>query len=761
MSLAFEIASKFSSKPRRAKNGGWRTSCPNAGGHKNGDKHQSCAFWDKPQANWVAYYCQKCDVSDVTRALADNGIHRPNTSKNIYPGIREEITREGEKLTYYSDWDYRDEENRIVMKVVRYNAESGGKVFFPFIPINYENRWKIGRGSIPRLLYNLPELLEAGKKNELIWLVEGEKCAQYLGTHDLLATTAHGGSKRAWEESYTKSLTGCRVAIIADNDKTGATYARRVANQLSLAKIDTKVLFLPGLEREGEDIYEWLRLYGHTTEDLEILYNTAENWKYDPEYDTSSQVVRIFPEQADEDFLDTEKANADRLLKAYGEDYLFTAGKSGGWWHYDGTRYAKDGLLTLENKAKDLSKLIKKEAFEAHGAKRQALLDWAKKSEKASVIRESINLIRSDRAINEAEFDSDPLLLNVKNGVLDLREDKPKLIPHDRSQRLTRLANVIYEEKEECELFNSKLDDIFRVNGVVNQDVIDFLWAWFGYCMTGLDTEQRFVYFYSDEGGAGKGTIFNTMLSILGDYGTEVSKEIILAQKHSTKHANAIQMHNARLAIFDEINRNERIDEGMLKQLTGGGKTRVSKLFEESFQMKVSAKPILQGNHKARIDGTDGGIKRRMCFVYFPNHFGNEDPTLVEKLQTEKEKSGILNMMISGLAAWRSNNRKINVPLCIQKETQSYLTEEDRIGCFLTDNCELHALYSWSCPSLYKIYREWAVDQGFSPVNQNNFTKDILKHTEITRVRDDTTRRYEYRGVQPILHYRLRSEKYE
>ena len=94
------------------------------------------------------------------------------------------------------------------------------------------------------MLYHLPEVLEAIKKGETIYVCEGEKDADNLRKLGLQATTNPMGAGK-WRPEYSESLTGANVVILPDKDEPGRKHAAQVAQSLIGKAKSIKVLELP------------------------------------------------------------------------------------------------------------------------------------------------------------------------------------------------------------------------------------------------------------------------------------------------------------------------------------------------------------------------------------------------------------------------------------------------------------------------------------------------------------------------------------
>lgn len=119
-----------------------------------------------------------------------------------------------------------------------------------------------------RVLYRLPEVLDAVRSGLPLFLVEGEKDADNLRAVGFRATT-HAGGAKAWRPAdYVESLRGGRIVVIPDDDEPGREHGRAVAISLRGVAAEVRVLNLgrPGVK----DASDWLAA-GGTRDELESI----------------------------------------------------------------------------------------------------------------------------------------------------------------------------------------------------------------------------------------------------------------------------------------------------------------------------------------------------------------------------------------------------------------------------------------------------------------------------------------------------------
>jgi hypothetical protein len=155
-------------------------------------------------------------------------------------------------------WIYNDPDHFELMRVYRidYCDPETGEPRKQFRPVYPDAAgWHVGDPSKDRLpLYHLEELTAAG----LVYVCEGEKCADLVRGLGLVTTTSSHGAQSPGKTDWSP-LAGKTVVILPDHDGSGESYAIAVAG--ILAGLDPrpiiKVVRLP-LAGEGDDIEQWL-----------------------------------------------------------------------------------------------------------------------------------------------------------------------------------------------------------------------------------------------------------------------------------------------------------------------------------------------------------------------------------------------------------------------------------------------------------------------------------------------------------------------
>jgi hypothetical protein len=172
-------------------------------------------------------------------------------------------------------------ERRLIEKTYSYVDEQGTELYqaVRYRPKGFSQRRPDGHGDwihnldgVRRVLYRLPEILEAIANGRPVCIAEGEADVEVLWEHGYPATTNAMGAKK-WQETYSQALKDATdVVIFGDNDDDGRAHVAQVSRSLRRVGITARVAQLNGLPEKG-DVRDWLQT--HTQEDLDRVVAEA------------------------------------------------------------------------------------------------------------------------------------------------------------------------------------------------------------------------------------------------------------------------------------------------------------------------------------------------------------------------------------------------------------------------------------------------------------------------------------------------------
>jgi putative DNA primase/helicase len=407
----------------------------------------------------------------------------------------------------------------------------------------------------------------------------------------------------------------------------------------------------------------------------------------------------------------TDVGNAKRLVRDHGAKFRYVSA-----WHrfliYDGQRWAVDDTGEIERMAKDTAAGLYDEAIlcDADPKARRATADHAIRSESEPRIRAMVKLAQTEPgiAVRPDDLDADTMLLNVANGTLDL--EQRVLRPHRPEDLCTQFAPVVYDPMAECPRWMRFMDRIFAGN----DNLISFMQRAIGYALTGDCTEQV-LFLPWGSGANGKSTLLSTLAAMLGtgqprDYAVTTRAETFLAKRGEGIPNDVAALHNARMVIASEADRERRLAEGMVKTCTGGDAVTARFMRSEFFSFVPRFKVFLATNHRPVIHDTSNGMWRRLRLIPFTVTIppAEQDPHLATKLRAELP--GILRWAVEGCYAWQS--QRLGYPQEVRVATDAYRRDMDLIGDFLEERCLLGAEEEITSKELYDAYTVWARDDG-------------------------------------------------
>ncbi|MEX2454472.1 MAG: phage/plasmid primase, P4 family [Rhodospirillaceae bacterium] len=415
----------------------------------------------------------------------------------------------------------------------------------------------------------------------------------------------------------------------------------------------------------------------------------------------------------------TDVGNGQRLVVQHGADLLYCyPWKS--WLVWDGARFRPDDHGEIVRRAKDTAASIYQEAAavaKTDPKEGERLGSFAASSQSKKLLDAMVWAAQSEVPAAVDDLDADANLLNLKSGTLEL--DTCTHREHRREDKLTKLAPITLDGNATCPTWDKFLDDIFAGD----RDLIQFMQRSAGYSLTGSVAEEVFWILYG-KGRNGKTTFVRTMQWILGDYAKSIRVESLLATDRNRAGApneDVAGLKGIRLAVASEPDSQFRLNEALIKGLTGGDRLEARKLRQQLFEFDPTHKLWLSTNHEPEIRGLDEGIWRRVILVPFNVTIAKskEDRHLKEKLA--EELPGILNWCVDGLREY--NKQGLNPPPQVLKATADYRKKQDKLAAFLEAECEVGDDKLATVADMTRTYQRF---QGADAFKSQTFNKMMM-----------------------------------
>jgi putative DNA primase/helicase len=404
--------------------------------------------------------------------------------------------------------------------------------------------------------------------------------------------------------------------------------------------------------------------------------------------------------------------HARKIVGLHGHEIRYSR-ELGGFLIWDDKRWTQDKYDNVWRMAIHTAWVTYLEERDAATSanERSRLHKWVTRAESRRNIEDALKHLqtRAEIIATPCRLDSNPWLLNVNNGTIDLRIGQ--LREHRPEDLITKIAPVTFDPA--CpppDRWLQFLSEIFDGN----HELIDFIQRACGYTLTGSVREQK-MFFLHGPGANGKSTFLETLMFIMGDYLWRLPANLLLGHSRDTTSPAFADLRACRLAVTTETDSGQRLAEAAVKKLTGGDSLTVCHTRHDRFDFQPTHKVFMCGNHLPIIRGTDHAIWRRIKLIPFNVTIPEErqDKDLPQKLRAEA--SGILNWLITGCLEWQKGG--LAEPPEIMTATRAYRNDMDVLGDFLNDCCFLAPNTQTTSADLNRAYKEWCEKNGERPMS--------------------------------------------
>lgn len=415
---------------------------------------------------------------------------------------------------------------------------------------------------------------------------------------------------------------------------------------------------------------------------------------------------------ANKPYMRTDLGNAERFVDTYHETLMWCT-EANRWLVFDGSRWSWDeGAHAAHRQAHESVRSIFAEAqHAADDEEAKAIAAHAVRSQAAARIEALLSQSRAYMDISMDDLDQDIWLVNARNGSLDPRTGE--LREHRRDDLITKVVDFDYDPDAPAPRFMRFLEQILP-----DPEVRAFVQRYAGYSLTG-STKERVLAFLHGGGKNGKSTLVEALRAAAGEYAQNTTVETILSSRGGSQIPNDVAaLKGARLVSAAEPEKNRRMAESKVKNLTGSDTVTARFMRGEFFDFRPEFKLWISMNHKPIIIGTDDAIWDRIRLVPFNQRFAdNPDTELPTKLA--EERAGIFAWMVRGAMDWRENG--LGCPEAVATATKAYRGEMDVLGGFFDEHCVLHPGATATAAELYKRYEAWCARSGEEKESQTAF----------------------------------------
>lgn len=438
------------------------------------------------------------------------------------------------------------------------------------------------------------------------------------------------------------------------------------------------------------------------------------------------------------------------------------------WHHFDGIRWAVDKTNQITNTVSTLA------AKHLTGKPAEGIKRVEGEVERKALMK-LLSLPAVARALTAlatfpeygtdgSDWDNDPHLLGVANGIVDLR--KNALMPNSPNHTVTRNTGVPFDPIDGPDDFARAAPQFIDFLSEVTSDydwtedpsVAAFLLLWFGASVFGMTPEQRFLLM-TGSGRNGKGALRHALMQALGpEYASQPDSNLYSRSKFGPARSNEaradlMQLRGIRIAFFSEPDKGQ-FNEEMLKAHTGGDIITARGLYQRhpvSWEPTHSINFLV--NDAPSLDDVGPSMGSRVVVVDFRHRYegSNEDKSLYGKLASER--AGVLSILCWAAKAWydrwMDGSGGLTLPSRVVEASKAFMERNDPIAEALRDAFTVHPDEQCASQVAYDAYRDWHTRSGADgdPMSMVKFSAELEKKG-FRRVR--TAAHNAWKGLSPL-----------
>lgn len=407
---------------------------------------------------------------------------------------------------------------------------------------------------------------------------------------------------------------------------------------------------------------------------------------------------------------------------------LFRHNDSHGWLHFNGTHWETEGAEQRVKRAITNTLQKRRELFASREQMKSAnqCMSWS-----FNVNGAMAQLAKCTQVYTSpGAFDNYPDLLNVLNGVLDLRGGQ--LIERQPHHLFTYCLPVAYDDAAQDA--GGWLPFLSSIG--LSPDLVDYLQLAVGYSLTGHTSEEVMFYLYGQR-RSGKGTFVETLNAMLGHLATGVDMTTFTSRRYGdTSNFDLAPLKNKRFITASETSQGSGLNAAVIKKITGGDEIYCSFKRRDHFSYRPQFKVWLTSNYPVNVDVDDDAAWGRLRVVHFSqSYYGREDKTLKGRLREKASLEFILRWATTGAAIWYARGAKgLPLPDEVEQTTIEHRAILDSVSQFVEQCCKVNtdAVDERGQPAafaigkeLYSSYRQWCEDEGYTPLGRKRFTASM------------------------------------
>ena len=381
-------------------------------------------------------------------------------------------------------------------------------------------------------------------------------------------------------------------------------------------------------------------------------------------------------------------------------------------------------------KAEEMMNEVQKRAYDEYISAEEYKVFVLKRRE-SKYVTATLKEARPTLEIAPHLLDKDWFLLCTPEGTYDLRKGLDGLREHDPDDFITKMTAYAPSDKG-MDIWLDALQTIF----CGDNDLIRYVKRVAGVVCVGQVFNEEMIISYG-MGRNGKSTIWNTVARVMGSYSGNISADSLTMNCKRNVKPEMAETKGKRLLIASELEEGTRLNTSMVKQLCSTDPIFAEKKYKDPFSFVPSHTLVLYTNHLPKVGAMDTGIWRRLIVIPFKAKIeGKSDIKNYTEYLCENAGEAIMKWMIEGAKEAIELGFDLPRPKCVQDAIAAYRAENDWLGHFLEDCCDIIRDSKARSGELYSAYRNYSSANGeyvrsttdfYSALEANGYTRHRTK----------------------------------
>ena len=319
-------------------------------------------------------------------------------------------------------------------------------------------------------------------------------------------------------------------------------------------------------------------------------------------------------------------------------------------------------------------------------------------------------------SISASVLDKDPFLLNTPDATYDMSKGIDGRKEHDPKDLITKIT-----EKSPGEEGKQLWEDALKLFFCNDQELIDYVQMTVGEAAVGKVYQEHLIIAYG--GGAnGKSTFWNTIYRVLGSYAGKISADALTMNCKRNVKPEMAELKGKRLIIASEMEEGMRLNTSIVKQLCSTDEIQGEKKYKDPFAFVPSHTLVLYTNYLPKVGANDDGIWRRLVVVPFNAKItGKSDIKNYADYLFDKAGSYIMSWIIEGACKAIDVDFRIEEPQIVKDAISAYRENNNWLGQFLEECCEISPSLTERSGEIYQTYRAYCITNGESIRSTTDF----------------------------------------